>query len=76
MLDLGSLGFHRCRNSWETAAQDTVFAHAHNSFFDCGSTAGKAHALKSLSTVREVSDSAVDLASTNLSPGLAEAKVG
>ncbi|KAK9816370.1 hypothetical protein WJX74_006737 [Apatococcus lobatus] len=55
-------------------SEDTVFAHAHNSFFDCGAVASKAYSMKSLSTVREVSDSAADLASPDVA--FAEAKVG
>ena len=63
-------------NLWPklNAAQDTVFAHAHNSFFDCGAIGSKAHGSNSLSTVREVGDSAADLASGDTS--FAEAKVG
>ncbi|KAK9848030.1 hypothetical protein WJX84_004477 [Apatococcus fuscideae] len=57
-------------------SEDTVFAHAHNSFFDCGPVASQAHSIKVLSTVREVSDSAADLASANTPPGLAGGKGG
>ena len=69
-LGLGTL----LRTTKLNAAQDTVFAHAHNSFFDCGPVASQAHSIKVLSTVREVSDSAADLASANTPPGLAGGK--